>query len=329
METDSNAISEEANPNLKISSERRTWKVKNPFKMYIEYRTKKRLEKERILLLREEQMMEDLERFLMEIEERRCWSAYQLNNINLHRMVKKETMAKIDRKLKEKERLEQEQNMKEDGLSYFQGLVQSYKRWQFSPAKHLDFKGHKGPVVSCRLSSSLNFLLSCSEDKTLKIWNMTTGDCLKTLTGHIKVVNDGDFHPNFKMYSKDPCIISASGDGTIRIWNSSDTWPKVTVMGHDKAVYRVVFAPDGKSFVSCSEDKSIRTWCFPEGFNLFIYRAHSSPVISLSYSSSGRYNCYLFLELVSLLTVVLYIACNQIFCIGFRLWRKKDFTVGC
>jgi WD40 repeat protein len=135
----------------------------------------------------------------------------------------------------------------------------------------------------------MTFLISTSEDKTIKIWSVITGECLKTLVGHGRVVNDADFHPTFKMYSKDVSILSCSGDGTLRLWNSSDEDAVCTVYGHNQAVYRCSFAPDGKTFISCSEDKTVRVWSFPEGYNVFVYKGHNSPVVSVRYSSSGRY----------------------------------------
>lgn len=264
------------------------WKVKNPIKMYIEYRTKKRMERERVLVLREEKMMEDMERYLMELEDKRSWIVFQLNTLNYNRITRKETLAKIARKQAEKDKIEDERRMQEDGLDFFQGNVESYKRWQNSAAKHLDFVGHQGPVTSCRLSRCLNFMLSCSEDRTLKIWNMKTGECVKTYTGHRKIVNDADFHPTFQMYKKDLSIVSCSGDSTIRLWNSSDPKPMLTINGHKQAVYKCSFSPDGTSFISCSEDRTIRTWSFPEGYSLFVYRAHNAPVVTVRYSHSGR-----------------------------------------
>jgi WD40 repeat protein len=265
-----------------------TWKFKNPINMFVQYHTKKRLEHERLMVLREELMMEDLERYLMELEDKRSWICFQLSDLNYQRMVRKETLARLVRKQTAIAQAEEEEYQKEDGLSFFQGNIENYKRWQNSPAKHWDFAGHKGAVTACRLSKDLKFMLSCSEDRTVKIWSMETGECIRTLLGHKKIVNDVDFHQSFQMYRKPPCIVSCSGDATLKLWNSSDTKAVLTISGHLQAVYKCSFAPDGTSFISCSEDRTIRTWSFPEGFNLFVYRGHRSPVTTVRYSLSGR-----------------------------------------
>ena len=55
-------------------------------------------------------------------------------------------------------------------------------------------------------------IVSASNDKTLKVWSLTSGECLQTLTGHSGRVNavavlEGDR------------IVSASDDGTLRVWS--------------------------------------------------------------------------------------------------------------
>jgi WD40 repeat protein len=266
------------------------WKMRNPYKTYREYRKRKKVESERVLLIREEHMMEDLERYLMEIEEQRCWKAYQLNHLNYQRIKKKEIISRVERNEKLKDSKIEEERLKENGLSFFQGNVQNYQRWQNSPAKFKDFVGHKESVTSCKFSPDLSCILSCSEDNTMRLWLVATGNCVKVCVGHAKVVNDADFHPIlFKLYSQTTCLVSCSGDGTLRLWNTSKEKPIATIHGHTNAVYRVGFSPDGDTIISCSEDKTIRTWNFPEGFNLYTYRAHNAPVISVRYSYSGKY----------------------------------------
>eukprot|EP00981_Chlorochromonas_danica_P005093 scaffold1034_cov175-Ochromonas_danica.AAC.19 len=262
---------------------------KNPIRLYAAYRKKKRLEKEKELLLREERMNEDLERYLMEIEEHRCWVTFQLGHVNYERMKKKEVLLHLTRKEDNRQKALEEEWGRENGLSYYLGNIENNRRWQNSPAKYLDYIGHQGAVTACRLSPCSHYLLSCSEDRTLRIWNIDSSECLKTLIGHNKVVNDGDFHMDFKMFQRHPSIVSGSGDGTLKIWNGSDCVPLTTLYGHENAVYKVSFAPDGKTIVSCSEDRTIRTWCFPEGYNLFVYRGHASGVLSVRFSCSGRF----------------------------------------
>lgn len=262
---------------------------RNPIKLIQEYRTKKKIARERKLLQREETMKEDLERFLMEVEDRCAWVTYQLNNVNYVRLKKKEQIARLNRREKEKDDKAKFESMKENGLSFFKGSIKDYKKWQNSGAKHLEFTGHEGSVSSCKLSRCNGYILSCSEDKKAMLWDLDSMQCLKTYIGHTKIINDCDIHLNFERYTRNLSILTCSGDGTLRLWNGIDTCAQVVIRGHTQAVYRCSFSPNGKCMVSCSEDKTIRTWLYPEGYLLYIYNGHTSPVTTVRFSPTGSY----------------------------------------
>ena len=57
------------------------------------------------------------------------------------------------------------------------------------------------------------FLASGSRDKTIKIWDVSTGLCVLTLTGHDNWVRGLVFHPGGKY------LLSAADDKTLRIWD--------------------------------------------------------------------------------------------------------------
>ena len=52
--------------------------MRSPLKIYLDYKARLKIEEEARLWKREEVMKEDLERFLMELEERLSWVAYEL-----------------------------------------------------------------------------------------------------------------------------------------------------------------------------------------------------------------------------------------------------------
>jgi WD40 repeat protein len=67
-------------------------------------------------------------------------------------------------------------------------------------------------VYSVAVSPDGGKIVSGSDDKTVKVWDLGTGACMRTLTGHTAEVHsvaaspDGD-HP-----------VSASADKTIMVW---------------------------------------------------------------------------------------------------------------
>jgi len=66
-----------------------------------------------------------------------------------------------------------------------------------------------------------DFVVSASRDKTIKIWEVATGYCVKTLTGHREWV---------RMARVSPCgelIASCSNDQTVRVWHVATKETKV------------------------------------------------------------------------------------------------------
>ena len=55
-------------------------------------------------------------------------------------------------------------------------------------------------------------LVSGSEDKTIKIWDLESGNCIKTLQGHTNIVRCIKLLPSGE-------LVSSSDDNTINVWD--------------------------------------------------------------------------------------------------------------
>jgi len=85
--------------------------------------------------------------------------------------------------------------------------------------------------------SSGNLLVSASRDKTLRIWDVTTGYCVKTVKGHADWVRD--VTPSFD----GRWLLSGGNDQTARLWDASSGEQKGLFVGHDHVVECVAIAP--------------------------------------------------------------------------------------
>ena len=60
-----------------------------------------------------------------------------------------------------------------------------------------------------------------------------------------------------------------------------------TLEGHSKYVLSVAYSPDGTKIISCSRDKTIKTWDANTGDCLITLEGHSWRVYSVAYSPYG------------------------------------------
>ncbi len=114
--------------------------------------------------------------------------------------------------------------------------------------------GHTGPVKDCAVSADGTWIVSASEDRTLKLWDVHTGALRFTLEGHTTPVTSCAITPRGNR------IISASSDGTIKVWNAYTGNELLSLSRYKSGVTRCAMSPDGNWFVSASEDTTLKVW---------------------------------------------------------------------
>ncbi|THV84062.1 platelet-activating factor acetylhydrolase IB alpha subunit [Aureobasidium pullulans] len=93
------------------------------------------------------------------------------------------------------------------------------------------------PSGAAGAPSSGNLLASASRDKTIRIWDVTTGYCVKTIRGHADWVRD--VAPSFD----GRWLLSVGNDQTARLWDTQSGDAKVTFVGHEHVIECCTFAP--------------------------------------------------------------------------------------
>ena len=114
--------------------------------------------------------------------------------------------------------------------------------------------------------------VSASRDRTLKVWDLETGEVLRTLEGHSGVVMAVAVTPDSRQ------AISASGDRTLKVWDIETGEVLRTLEGHSDMVRAVAVTPDGRQTVSASGDRPLKVWDIETGEVLRTLEGHSDMV---------------------------------------------------
>lgn len=115
------------------------------------------------------------------------------------------------------------------------------------------FVGHSHIVQDVTISADGFYALSGSWDKTLRLWDIETGELSQRFDGHTGDVLSVSIATNLRQ------IVSASRDKTVKVWNTLGECA-LTLTGHSDWVSAVRFSPeeDLTTVISASWDKVIK-----------------------------------------------------------------------
>ena len=145
------------------------------------------------------------------------------------------------------------------------------------------FRGHSGAVYACSVSPDYQNLLSCSEDGTVRLWNLELSANLMAYRGHSGPVWDVAYAPLA------PYFATASHDRTARLWSVEHAAPLRILAGHLADVDAVCFHKNSHYLATGSVDKSLRMWDVRAGPCVRVLSAHTGPVHALAFSPCGQF----------------------------------------
>ena len=141
--------------------------------------------------------------------------------------------------------------------------------------------GHSDSVDVLSFSPDGSRLASGSLDKTVRLWNGSTGVLIATLEGHSECVQSLSFSPDGSR------LASGSYDNTVKLWGVASGVPIATLEGHSDSVASLSFSPDGSRLASGYHDKTVRLWDVASGVPTATLEGHSHSVASLTFSPDG------------------------------------------
>ncbi|GAA3579468.1 hypothetical protein GCM10022222_75380 [Amycolatopsis ultiminotia] len=188
----------------------------------------------------------------------------------------------------------------------------------------LELTGHEGKTCPLAVSPDGRHAVSGGEDRTVRWWDLRTGECLRVLTGHTDLVTMVALSPDGRH------VLSGGTDGTVRWWDlttgrclhtfsgqrgtpfhcvavsaggelalAGDAagalwwWDPVTGQrlgrqsGHEGGINRVAVLPDGRTALSAGADGTVRSWDLGSGEARRVLTGHRGAVYALALMPGG------------------------------------------
>jgi WD40 repeat protein/serine/threonine protein kinase len=141
---------------------------------------------------------------------------------------------------------------------------------------------HGGPVRQAVFSFDGRWVLTASEDRTARVWDVATGEPIGEPWQHAGPVWDAAFRPDGL------AAVTAAGDSTARVWEVGTGQPLTPPLKHERAVLSVSFRRDGQRVATASEDGSARVWDARTGQAITPPLRHGSAVRWVTFSPEGE-----------------------------------------
>ncbi|MBE9044840.1 caspase family protein [Pleurocapsales cyanobacterium LEGE 10410] len=141
--------------------------------------------------------------------------------------------------------------------------------------------GHQDTVSQIKYSPDGQLMASASWDKTIKLWDRSTGKLIDTLK-HEQGVNTIAFSSDSQI------LVTGSEDTTVKLW-SLDNKPELikTLTGHTDSIKAVTVSPDGQLIASAGYDNTIKLWNIT-GELLQTIDAHNLAITSLAFTPDSK-----------------------------------------
>lgn len=138
------------------------------------------------------------------------------------------------------------------------------------------FTGHEERVNKALFHPVNPYLLSCSHDTTMRLWDMNTQTNILTQEGHARGVYSIALHPDGGL------VIAGDLAGIGTIWDIRTGKRILILKGHVKQILSVSASPNGHTIVTGSDDNTVKIWDLRKQGLVYSIPAHNKLVSTVA-----------------------------------------------
>ena len=174
------------------------------------------------------------------------------------------------------------------------GVVQKFASKILNTSPH---EGHTDWIRALTFSPNGRFLATGSEDKTVRLWDLSKGHEVSFPGRHVDWINALSFSSDSRL------LASGSEDGQIKLWDAWNVFThvvngevlkismdrEISIIGrHENGIRALGFSLDNRLLASGGEDGTIQLWYVSSNFPISTLTGHTGWVYTLMFLCNDR-----------------------------------------
>src|SRR5262249_6205890 len=149
------------------------------------------------------------------------------------------------------------------------------------------FGGHTGEVTSVAVTPSGLELLSASDDRTVRLWEIASRAEIRVFTPHTRGVTALAFMDEKTVISG--AWDSGSWDGALRLWGIETGEIVRSFYGLSDSISALASSGDSSRLVSGCWDGTLKVWEWNSSQELLTYSGHGDWITAVAITPDGRH----------------------------------------
>ena len=156
------------------------------------------------------------------------------------------------------------------------------------PILTIDTGGHKAVIRDVMFTKDGRYLVSAGDDKTVRVWDIRTGEIVRVIRGQVGEGNEGKIFA--AALSSDDRWLAVGGYTSrygIRLIDFKTGEVNALLNGHGNVISGLSFSTDGRRLISGSSDKTARIWDVESRKTLHELTGHTEYIYAVAFSPDG------------------------------------------